>query len=103
MNWGWLLFAGQLVDLVNHLVVGSLHLVEDAQADEAADDGADENPDKASPCGLGAVGQIQHEVFVAEPSEPEDGHSDADSLADDAVLLHFDEFVGCLDQVITHV
>ena len=32
-----LLLPHELVDLVNHLVVGTLHLVEDAYADDAAD------------------------------------------------------------------
>jgi hypothetical protein len=37
MIWNKSLFAGKLVDLVNHLVVGALHFVEDEYADEAAD------------------------------------------------------------------
>ena len=33
----WLLLPHELVDLVNHLVVGTLHFVEDAYADKSAD------------------------------------------------------------------
>jgi hypothetical protein len=37
MIWNKSLLVGEFVDLVNHLIVGALHFVEDAYADEAAD------------------------------------------------------------------
>ncbi len=43
------LLAGEFVDLVDHLIVGALHLVEDAQADESADGSADQNAGDRAP------------------------------------------------------
>ena len=93
----------EFVDLVDHFIVGALHLVEDEQTDQAADNGTDNHSSDAAPSDLGTEGAVQLENFIAEPDEPNDDDPDANALADDAVLLHFQEFVGCLNQVVAHV
>ena len=42
----WSLFAGEFFDLVNHFIVGALHLVEKALTDDETDDDANDNRDQ---------------------------------------------------------
>ena len=99
----WSLFAGEFFDLVNHFIVGALHLVEKALTDDETDDDANDNSDNSTPGNGGSVAEVKHKEFVAIPDGPRDTDGIADVAADDAVFLHLNQFIGGLNHIITHV
>ena len=102
-----LLFAREVIDLVNHLVVGALHAAIHAHADGHSNGDADadgDNEAKQETCGVlrGYLGGNLCVNLIGIPGNPDGDGTAADGQLGLAVLLHLHEFAGCLNEVFGH-